>query len=83
MEVQLTPNQERLIAEALRSGRYRDATEVLDDALQVLKAERLTETAPDSERLGAIERLRRFGRTHGLSLGKELTVKDLINEGRR
>ena len=83
MEVQLTPNQERLIAEALRSGRYRDATEVLDEALQVLKAERLAESAPDPDRLGAIERLRRFGKTHGLSFGKGLAIKDLINEGRR
>jgi Arc/MetJ-type ribon-helix-helix transcriptional regulator len=83
MQVDLTPAQERIVAEAIRSGQYHDAKEVIDDALHVLKVERLAPKAEGSERQQAIERLRRFGKHHGLSLGPELTVKDLINEGRR
>ena len=83
MEVHLTPDQERLIAAALQSGQYRDASEVLDDALRTLSAQRLGLNRPGDDTLQAIERLRRFGKTHGLSLGEGLTVKDLINEGRR
>lgn len=83
MQVDLTADQEVIIAEALRSGLYRSTAEVLDDALHVLKQERLVSAAPKDARLEAIERLRTFGKTHGLTLGEGLTVKDLINEGRR
>ena len=82
MEVSLTPEQERLISEALRSGQYRDTTEVLDDALHALGKKLRAETISDLDRRQAIERLRNFGQRHGLSLG-DLTVKELINEGRR
>ena len=83
MELSLTPEQERLINEALRSGQYRDTTEVLDDALHALEKKLRPETISDVDRDQAIERLRNFGERHGLSLGKGLTVKALINEGRR
>jgi len=83
MQVELTPAQERIITAAVSSGRYHDATEVLDDALHVLEIERLGNEPMDIERQQAIERIGRFGKQHGLTLGAGLTVKDLINEGRR
>jgi hypothetical protein len=84
MQVNLTPEQESIVIEALSSGHYHDATEVLDDALHVLKAERLTVRRLDVDSERAIERLRNFGKNHGLSLaGSGLAIRDLINEGRR
>lgn len=80
MRVDLTPDQENIVAEAIRSGHYHDAKEVIDDALHVLKAERLTRKAARTERLEAAERLGRFGRQHGLSLGPGLTIEDLIKD---
>ena len=69
--------------EALRSGRYRDTTDVLDDALHGLEKRLRPEPVHETDHQQAIERLRTFGQRHGLSLGKDLTVKELINEGRR
>ena len=83
MDVSLTPEQERLVNEALRRGQYRDTTEVLDDALHGLEKRLRSEPVPDVDRQQAIERLRTFGQRHGLSLGEGFTVKELINEGRR
>ena len=83
MQLEITPQQESIIAEALSSGRYQDATHVIDDALHVLKAERLDMKSAGVDTLQAIDRLRQFGARHGLSLGPGLTVKDLIDEGRR
>ena len=83
MDVSLTTEQEKVVNEALRSGRYRDATEVLDDALHGLETRLCPERVTDVDRQQAIERLRTFGQRHGLSLGRDLTVKELIDEGRR
>ncbi len=83
MEISLTPNQERLIAEALHSGQYRDTTEVLDDALEALEEKHRSDSISQTERQQAIERLRSFGKRHALSLENGVTVKDLIHEGRR
>jgi hypothetical protein len=35
MQVDLTPAQESIVAEAIRSGQYHDAKEVIDDAPHV------------------------------------------------
>jgi Arc/MetJ-type ribon-helix-helix transcriptional regulator len=83
MDVSLTPEQERLINEAMRSGQYRDTTEVLDDALHALEQKHRKEPVSIAERQEAIERLRTFGKRHALSLESGVTVKDLIDEGRR
>ena len=83
MDISLTPEQERLINEALRRGHYRNTAEVLDDALQALGEKTREETVCDADRQQAIEELRTFGKRHSLSLGPGVTVKDLITEGRR
>lgn len=83
MQVDLTRDQLNIIDEALRSGKYHNTTEVLDDALHALKLERLSGKVSDNDRQKAIERLGRFGKQHGLSLEPGVVVKDLINEERR
>jgi Arc/MetJ-type ribon-helix-helix transcriptional regulator len=83
MRIEITPHQESIISEAIRSGRYRDAAQVIDDALLVLKTERLGTIPTPTDTRKAVDRLREFGGRHALSLGSGLTIKDLINEGRR
>jgi Arc/MetJ-type ribon-helix-helix transcriptional regulator len=83
MVVSLTPEQEKLIAKAIGTGHYRDATEVLDDALHALEEKQRATSLPATDRDQAIQRLTGFGKRHGLSLGDDLTITDLIDAGRR
>jgi len=79
MTIQITrPEVEALIKERLQSGRFKDAEDVILEAL------RSSGTAPpqvEEQRQEAIERLRTFGKTHGLSLGG-ITIRDLRHEAR-
>jgi Arc/MetJ-type ribon-helix-helix transcriptional regulator len=79
MTIQITrPEVEALIKERLRSGAFQDAEEVILQALQSSEAKPL---ASEEQRREAIERLKTFGRTHGLSLGG-MTIKELRDEAR-
>jgi Arc/MetJ-type ribon-helix-helix transcriptional regulator len=96
MTIQLTPEHERIIEHVMRSGAYHDATEVISAALEAL-AEDLEdaavtitrEHAPNvsleevqaARREAAIEQLKTFGKTHGLSLGG-LTLRQMREESR-
>lgn len=78
MNIQITkPELEALINHRLQSGGFKDAEDVI---LQALKA---SETAKETaaERDAAIERLKHFGKTHGLSLGG-MTIRKLRDEAR-
>ncbi len=72
------PEVEALINERLRSGAFKDAEEVILRALQSSEAKAL---APEEQRREAIERLKTFGKTHGLSLGG-MTIRELRDEAR-
>jgi Arc/MetJ-type ribon-helix-helix transcriptional regulator len=79
MTIQITrPEVEALINRRLESGSYRDAEDVVLQALR--SSESGTEEAGEN-RAKAIERLMTFGRTHGLSL-RGLTVRELRDEAR-
>jgi Arc/MetJ-type ribon-helix-helix transcriptional regulator len=84
MTIQLTPEHERIIEHVMHSGAYHDAQEVISAALEALAEdidhgavaktrthESLVslEEAEAAGRSAAIEGLKTFGRTHGLSLG--------------
>ena len=78
MNIQITkPEIEALINHRLQSGGFKDVEDVI---LQALKA---SETAQqtEAERQAAIERLKTFGKTHGLSLGG-MTIRELRDEAR-
>jgi hypothetical protein len=60
------------------SGRYPCAADVLAEALAVWRAQQ-DQGMP--ARQDAIERLKTFGKTHGLSLGG-MTVRELRDEAR-
>lgn len=80
--VHLPPRIERIVEEAVRSGEYRSAEEVVSEAVSVWQAQHAAAEPAGDERQAAIERLRNFGKTHHLSLGG-ITLKQLRDEARR
>ena len=79
MTIQITrPEIEALINHRLQRGGFKDAEDV------ILQALRSSETAPrgvEEERAAAIERLKTFGKTHGLTLAG-MTIRELRHEAR-
>ncbi len=80
MTIELTPEHQRMIERVIDSGAYPDAQHVISAALEAL-AEDLPLTRQEAERNAAIERLKTFGKTHGLSLGG-MTLRQLRDEAR-
>jgi hypothetical protein len=79
MTIEITkPEVEALINQRLRSGGFSDAEDVI---LQALKSSSPAQPEAEEERLAAIERLKTFGKTHGLSLGGG-TIRQLRDEAR-
>jgi hypothetical protein len=82
MTIILTPEQERVLVDAIHSGLAHTTDEALDQALAALR-ERLPQqpAAVDESVAAAARRLATFGTRHGLSLGG-LTIKELLGESR-
>ena len=79
MTIQITrPEVEALIQKRLETGEFKNAEEVILQALQSLDTE---PPPPDGQRDEAIKCLRDFGKTHGLSLGG-MTIRELRHEAR-
>jgi hypothetical protein len=79
MTIEITrPEVEILIKQRLQSGAFRDAEDVILQALQASVAE---PPGFEQQRREAIERLRTFGKTHGLSLGG-MTIRELRDQAR-
>ena len=81
MTVHLPPRIERIVNDAVLSGHYRSAEEVLAEAITVWQARQTAAVPTEEERQAAIVRLQTFGKTHKLSLG-EMTIKQLRDEAR-
>ena len=82
MTIELPPQIERIVQEAVLSGRYQSAEDVLTEAVAVWQTQHKA-VAPSAEeqRREAIERLKTFGKRHGLSLGG-MTIRELRDEAR-
>jgi len=79
MTIQITKAEiESLIKQRLQSGKFKDAEDVI---LQALRVSQSGATPTDGERAAAIERLKTFGKTHGISLNG-LTIRELRHEAR-
>jgi len=72
------PEIEALIKARLQSGRFKGAEDVI---LQALQSSTTESPATDTQRGEAIESLKAFGKTHGLSLGG-MATRDLRHEAR-
>jgi Arc/MetJ-type ribon-helix-helix transcriptional regulator len=80
--VHLSPQIERIVNDAVLSGQYRSAEEVLAEAIAVWQTRQTALAEPkEEERQAAIERLKGFGKMHNLSLGG-MTIKQLRDEAR-
>lgn len=79
MTIQITkPEIEALIKQRLQSGEFKDAEDVI---LQALRSSQIAPRENEAERAAVIQRLKTFGKTHRLSLGR-MTIKDLLHESR-
>jgi Arc/MetJ-type ribon-helix-helix transcriptional regulator len=79
MTIQITkPEVEALINRRLETGSYKDAEDVV---LQALRSSESETQETEENRIQAITRLMTFGKTHGLSLGGR-TIRELREEAR-
>ena len=82
MTIELPPRIERIVREAVLSGEYRSAEDVLTEAVVVWQTQHQAAAGhAEEQRREAIERLKTFGRRHGLSLGGT-TIRELRDEAR-
>ena len=82
MTVELPPQTGRIVQEAVLSGYYRSAEDVVTEAVAPWEAhQRSGAKSAESERSEAIERLKNFGKAHGLSFGG-ITIRELRHEAR-
>jgi|KBSMisStandDraft_5_1062788.scaffolds.fasta_scaffold1866032_2 Arc/MetJ-type ribon-helix-helix transcriptional regulator len=80
MTIEITrPEVEAMIKERLESGRFKDAEDVVRQALELSPKPPRKHTL--EERSAAIDRLVNFGKDHGISLG-DMTLEELREEAR-
>lgn len=84
MNIRLTPEQEKIVKEALNSGHFRTAEEVIAGALQALREKERssgTSTPNDGQREAVREMLAFVEKNRARLDG--ISVKELIHEGHR
>jgi len=79
MAIELKPEQEQAIQDAIKSGLVRSVDEFIDAAIAMLPHPR---AYSDSSREAAVRRMEEFGEKYHLSLGEPVTRK-LLHEGHR
>lgn len=82
MVLHLDSRAERLIEEQLHSGRFHSPEEVVARALEALASGSSSHPNAPNQVI-AVRSMIDFAEQHRLTLGDELTVRDLINEGRK
>lgn len=89
MTITLRPEQEQVVGEAIRSGLITTADEVVNVGVEAIRQRLASREATDgilseSQRDidAAAERLLKFGEMYHFSLDG-MTIKELVNEGRR
>ena len=79
MTIELSPEQERAIQEAIKSGFVRSVDEFIDVAIAMLPQ---SKDHTESSRQAAVRRMEEFAEEYHLSLGEPITRK-LLHEGHR
>ena len=83
MNVNLNPEQERIVKDELRSGHFRTAEDVIAQALDALREKRRLPSPDDNGRYGrAVREMLDFVEQNRTSSGG-VSVKQLIHEGHR
>lgn len=76
MTIQLKPGQEQAIQAAIKAGAFRSVDEFMETAIAILANSPVAESSAAAPRTSRLWKLR-----EGLCLG-DLSIKDLIDEGR-
>ncbi|MGA8490973.1 MAG: hypothetical protein WB711_11145 [Terriglobales bacterium] len=83
MNINLTPEQERIVNEELKSGHFRSAEEVIAKALVALREkERSSPTDDNGHHDDAVREMLNFVEKNRTPL-QDISVKQLIREGHR
>jgi Arc/MetJ-type ribon-helix-helix transcriptional regulator len=83
MNIRLTPEQERIVQDELKSGHFRTAEEVIGEALQVLREKDSSRgTASGGAQREAVTEMFAFVERNRVRL-EGVSVKELIHEGHR
>ena len=84
MNINLTPEQEKIVKDKLKAGHFRTVEEVVGEALQALhEKEQLSGTSiPNGTQREAVREMLAFVEKNGVRL-EGVSVKDLIHEGHR
>jgi Arc/MetJ-type ribon-helix-helix transcriptional regulator len=84
MNINLTPEQEKIIKDELKTGQFRTVEEVISQALAVLRAKEQSSTgaAPNGAQGDAVREMLAFVEKNRVRL-EGVSVKELIREGRR
>jgi hypothetical protein len=84
MNINLTPEQIKIVEEELKSGHFRSVEEVIGEALQVLRNKEVVSNPSSSNALQceAVREMIEFVEKNRVRL-EGITVKQLIHEGHR
>ncbi len=84
MNINLTPEQEKIVKDKLKSGHFRSVEEVIGEALQVLREKEQSSTAgaPNRAQREAVREMLAFVEKNHVRL-EGVSVKELIHEGHR
>ena len=84
MNINLTPEQEEIIKDELKSGHFRSVEEVIGEALQVLREKEQSSTAgaPNRAQREAVREMLAFVEKNHVRL-EGGSVKEVIHEGHR
>ncbi len=84
MKINLTPEQEKMVKDELKTGHFRTAEEVIGEALQVLREKEQASAAgaPNGTQREAVREMLAFVEKHRVRL-EGVSVKELIHEGHR
>jgi putative addiction module CopG family antidote len=82
MNINLTPEQEKIVKDKLKSGRFRTIEEVVGEALQALRErdQPSTTSIPNGAQREAVNEMLAFVEENCVRL-EGVSVKDLIHEG--
>jgi putative addiction module CopG family antidote len=81
MNINLTPEQEKIVKDELKSGHFRSVEEVIDQALQVLRGTEQS-AKPERAQREAVREMLAFVEKNRARL-EGVSVKELIHEGHR
>lgn len=82
MNINLTPEQERILKDELKSGHFNSVEELIGEALQALRAKEKPAATSNGAQQDAVREMLAFVENNHVRL-QGITVKELIREGHR